>query len=98
MPTAGLTVIGACVPQPALAHLLAREGVPVLGGMDDAVAALDRVRADAVLVASASETASKYLRDLSWGLEGTNIEVLVAPGWWRSPLSACRSARRRPFP
>jgi exopolysaccharide biosynthesis polyprenyl glycosylphosphotransferase len=78
--TAGLTVIGACVPQPALAHLLAREGVPVLGGMDDAVAALERVRADAVLVASASETASKYLRDLSWGLEGTNIEVLVAPG------------------
>ena len=57
-----------------------QEGVPVLGGMDDAVAALERVRADAVVVASASETAGKYLRDLSWRLEGTNIEVLVAPG------------------
>jgi exopolysaccharide biosynthesis polyprenyl glycosylphosphotransferase len=31
-------------------------------------------------VASASETAGQYLRDLSWRLEGTNIDVLAAPG------------------
>jgi exopolysaccharide biosynthesis polyprenyl glycosylphosphotransferase len=79
-PAAGLTVVGACVPNPRSAGLLARENVPVLAGMADAVAALERVRADAVVVASTSETAGQYLRDLSWRLEGTNIEILVAPG------------------
>ena len=78
--TAGLTVVGACVPQPQHAHLLSQAGIRVLGGMDDAVDALEDVRADAVLVASASETAGQYLRDLSWRLEGTNIDVLLAPG------------------
>jgi exopolysaccharide biosynthesis polyprenyl glycosylphosphotransferase len=38
------------------------------------------VRADAALVASASESAGQYLRDLAWRLEGTNVELLVAPG------------------
>jgi exopolysaccharide biosynthesis polyprenyl glycosylphosphotransferase len=79
-PMAGLKVVGACVPDPRQARLLEREGVPVLAGMEDAVAALERVRADAVVVASTSETAGQYLRDLSWRLEGTNIEILVAPG------------------
>ena len=79
-PDAGLTVVGACVPNPRSAGLLAREDVPVLAGMADAVEALERTRADAVVVASASETAGQYLRDLSWRLEGTNIEILVAPG------------------
>ena len=79
-PAAGLTVVGACVPDPRNAGLLAGEGVRVLAGMQDAVAALEAVRADAVVVASASETAGQYLRDLSWRLEGTNIEILVAPG------------------
>ena len=79
-PAAGLKVVGACVPNPRHAGLLAELGVPVLAGMQDAVAALERVRADAVVVASASETSGQYLRDLSWRLEGTNIEILVAPG------------------
>lgn len=78
--TAGLTVVGACVPRPENAQLLSQAGIRVLGGMDDAVSALEQVRADAVLVASASETAGQYLRDLSWRLEGTNIDVLLAPG------------------
>jgi exopolysaccharide biosynthesis polyprenyl glycosylphosphotransferase len=79
-PTAGLAVVGACVTQPERAGELEREGIPVLGGLEDAVRVLDEVRADAVVVASASETAGQYLRDLSWRLEGTAIEVLVVPG------------------
>jgi len=78
--SAGFTVVGACVPQPWRASALTELGVPVLGGMDDAVEALERTHADAVLVASASDSAGQYLRNLSWRLEGTNIEVLVAPG------------------
>jgi exopolysaccharide biosynthesis polyprenyl glycosylphosphotransferase len=78
--TAGLTVVGACVPQPWQSRLVADEGVVVLGGLDDAVSALEQTKADAVLVAPASETAGQFLRNLSWSLEGSNIEVLVAPG------------------
>ena len=77
---AGLSVVGACVPQPWQSRLLAGEGVLLLGGLDDAVTALEQVKADAVLVAPASETAGQFLRNLSWRLEGTNIEVLVSPG------------------
>jgi exopolysaccharide biosynthesis polyprenyl glycosylphosphotransferase len=77
---AGLSVVGACVPRPESSSLLVEEGIPVLGGLDQVVQVLDDVRADAVLVASASETAALYVRDLAWRLEGTNIEVLVSPG------------------
>jgi exopolysaccharide biosynthesis polyprenyl glycosylphosphotransferase len=73
-------VIGACVPSPEATTLLGEHGVPVLGGLDHVDRILDETRADAVLVASASETAGQYIRDLAWRLEGTNIELLVGPG------------------
>ncbi|SDO38149.1 Undecaprenyl-phosphate galactose phosphotransferase, WbaP/exopolysaccharide biosynthesis polyprenyl glycosylphosphotransferase [Klenkia soli] len=79
-PASGLRVIGACVPRPGGSGGEVAPGVPVLGGLDDAVAVLENVRADAVVVASASETAAEYLRELTWRLEGTNVELLVAPG------------------
>jgi exopolysaccharide biosynthesis polyprenyl glycosylphosphotransferase len=79
-PVSGLRVIGVCVPRPEEAAELERQGIAVLGSLTDAVRVLDEVRADAVLVASASETAGHHLRDLAWRLEGTNIEVLVGPG------------------
>ena len=76
----GWQVIGACVPDPGSAGGLGRDGVHVLGGLDHVATVLDNVRADAVIVASASETAAAYLRELSWRLEGTNIDLLVVPG------------------
>ncbi|MGK5173613.1 sugar transferase [Geodermatophilus sp. CPCC 205761] len=79
-PTAGLEVIGAFVPRPDRAGDLRRHGISVLGSLDDVVHVLDDVRADAVVVASASETAGHYLRELAWRLEGTNVELLVSPG------------------
>jgi exopolysaccharide biosynthesis polyprenyl glycosylphosphotransferase len=79
-PAAGLRVVGACVPRPGDSLVLADEGVPVLGGLDDVLSALDEVGGDAVVIASTSETAAQYTRDLAWRLEGTNIDVLVGPG------------------
>ncbi len=77
---AGLRVIGACVPNPGAPQYLEARGIPVLGGLDAVLRVLDDVGADAVVVASASETAGQYLRDLTWRLEGTRIDVLAAPG------------------
>jgi exopolysaccharide biosynthesis polyprenyl glycosylphosphotransferase len=79
-PNAGLNVVGACVPHPTEQGVLDLHGTPVLGGLNDVLRVLDAVGADAVVVASASETAGQYLRSLSWELEGTNIEVLAGPG------------------
>lgn len=79
-PTCGLQIVGACVPRPTDRACLERQGVAVLGGLTDVVRVVDQVGADAVVVASASETAGQYLRDLSWRLEGTNVDVLAAPG------------------
>ncbi|WP_448611178.1 sugar transferase [Geodermatophilus sp. URMC 60] len=79
-PTAGLRVIGACVPRSSERAILEQRGIVVLGHLDEVLHVLDVVGADAVVVASASETAAQYLRDLSWRLEGTNVDVLVGPG------------------
>ncbi len=79
-PAAGLRVIGACVPRSSQRAVLEQRGIAVLGHLDEVVRVLDAVGADAVVVASASESAGQYLRDLSWRLEGTNVDVLVGPG------------------
>jgi exopolysaccharide biosynthesis polyprenyl glycosylphosphotransferase len=75
----GLQVVGACVPSKDSFGLV-QQGIPLLGDLTEVMRVLDEARADAVLVASASETAADYLRELAWRLEGTRIELLVAPG------------------
>lgn len=76
----GIQVVAACVPDPARADLLVAAGVPVLGDLATAGAVVYETGADAVAVTSASETAASYLRKLSWELEGSGVELLVAPG------------------
>ncbi|MGY1699140.1 sugar transferase [Geodermatophilus sp. SYSU D00766] len=76
---AGLEVVGACVTPESRTRVAEVLGVPV-SGLDDVAATAERLGADTVAVTSASETAAEYLRRLSWQLEGTGIELLVAPG------------------
>ncbi|SFP22331.1 Undecaprenyl-phosphate galactose phosphotransferase, WbaP/exopolysaccharide biosynthesis polyprenyl glycosylphosphotransferase [Geodermatophilus dictyosporus] len=76
---AGLEVVAACVTPDSRARVTDALGVPV-GGLDDVAATAARLGADTVAVTSASETAAEYLRRLSWQLEGTGVELLVAPG------------------
>jgi exopolysaccharide biosynthesis polyprenyl glycosylphosphotransferase len=76
----GMHVVAACVPDPANAHLLRAENVAVVGDLEGAAATARALDAEAVAVTSASETAATYLRRLSWDLEGSGIELVVAPG------------------
>ncbi|MGY1591289.1 sugar transferase [Geodermatophilus sp. SYSU D00708] len=76
---AGMDVVAACVTPDDRARVADAAGVPV-GGLDEVVALAGRLGADTIAVTSASETAAQYLRQLSWQLEGTGIELLVAPG------------------
>lgn len=54
--------------------------IPVVGEPLDAVAAVDRFQADAVVVASHADLSGTALRRLSWALEERHVELLVAPG------------------
>jgi exopolysaccharide biosynthesis polyprenyl glycosylphosphotransferase len=76
---AGLEVVGLCVTPGDRARVAEVAGVPV-EGLEDVVSMAGRLGADTVAVTSASETAAHYLRQLSWQLEGTGMELLVAPG------------------
>jgi len=76
---AGLEIVAACVTPDSRLRVAETLGVPV-AGLDEVVATVERLGADTVAVTSASETAAEYLRRLSWQLEGTGTELLVAPG------------------
>ncbi len=76
---AGLEVVAACSTSEDSSSVAAALGVPV-SGLGDVAETAARLGADTVAVTSASETAAEYLRRLSWQLEGTGIELLVAPG------------------
>ncbi|WNV76395.1 sugar transferase [Geodermatophilus sp. DSM 44513] len=76
---AGLEVVAACVTSADRDRVTRVAGVPV-GGLDDVLSLVGTLGADTIAVTSASETAAQYLRSLSWQLEGTGIELLVAPG------------------
>jgi exopolysaccharide biosynthesis polyprenyl glycosylphosphotransferase len=75
----GLQVVAACVTEADRVRVRQARGLP-LAGLDDVLAMAEEHRADTIAVTSASETAAEYLRKLSWQLEGTGLELLVAPG------------------
>ncbi|MGY1805390.1 sugar transferase [Blastococcus sp. SYSU D00922] len=76
---AGLDVVGLCVTPGDRDRVAAVSTIPV-AGLEDVVDLASRLGADTIAVTSASETAAQYLRHLSWELEGTGMELLVAPG------------------
>jgi exopolysaccharide biosynthesis polyprenyl glycosylphosphotransferase len=76
---AGLEVVAACVTEPAWSRVAETRGLPV-AGLSEVLETVRRHGADTVAVTTASETADEYLRSLSWQLEGTGVELLVAPG------------------
>ena len=77
--SAGLQVVGTCVTRADRARVAEVADVPVeRAGRRRRHGR--RLGADTIAVTSASETAAEYLRQLSWQLEGTGMELLVAPG------------------
>lgn len=76
---AGIAVAGACVAGgPAFLDI---DGTPVrvLGGIGDVLTAIRFVDADTVAVAEHEALHHGALRRLGWDLEGTGVDLLVAP-------------------
>jgi len=78
-PHSGMKVIGVCVPR-ADADLAMDSGIAVLGELDQVPELVRAYNADAVAVTTGEATRHSYLRELSWALEGVDVELLVHPG------------------
>ena len=74
-----MKVVGVCVPPDERGKVLDL-GMPVLGELEDAARVVQQYGCDAVAVTSDDATRHNYLRELSWSLEGTGVEMLVDPG------------------
>jgi exopolysaccharide biosynthesis polyprenyl glycosylphosphotransferase len=78
VPHAGFRVVGVCVPVPGADRVL-ENGIPVLGSLTQVIEAVTTARADTVAVASGPGMSPIVLRHLSWELEGTGVDLVVAP-------------------
>lgn len=76
-PSAGYNVVGACIDDAPGACI---GGVPVVGGSEAAVVKALDMDVDVVAVSSSAALGSDGLRRLGWALEGTDIDLVVAPG------------------
>jgi len=78
-PTNGLQVVGACVPGARISRQPMPGDVPVVGSLASVCAAVKAVRADVVAVTASQGLTAQSLRQLSYELEGTGVELMVAP-------------------
>ncbi len=75
---AGLDVIGTCLPA---AHPRPRDtdDLPVLGSLAEVAEVARAYGVDTVAVAASSAVPSEAVRRIAWGLEGSGVDVVVAP-------------------
>jgi exopolysaccharide biosynthesis polyprenyl glycosylphosphotransferase len=77
---AGYRVVGACIPEALIApvpqHL---DGVPVVGSFRNILEAAAAISADTVAVTGSTELTGRRLRRLGWQMEGTGIDLVLAP-------------------
>jgi len=78
-PESGLRIVGACVPQLAGAGPLPDGALPVLGDVTQVQAVAEASGARAVAVTASRGVPPAVLRRIGWSLEGTGIDLLVAP-------------------
>ncbi|HVQ90691.1 MAG TPA: sugar transferase [Mycobacteriales bacterium] len=80
-PAAGFDVVGACLPGgPAgVAGGLDGADLPALGSLTEVAAVVAAYRIDTVAVAASSAVPADAVRRIAWGLEGSGVDVVVAP-------------------
>ncbi|MGV9712271.1 sugar transferase [Gordonia sp. NPDC003424] len=82
-PRLGYRVVGICLPEPRTSGSSVTAGnfvVPVVGTFDDVSDAVQKSNATAVAVTSAETLGHTAMQNLSWDLEGMDVDMLVAPG------------------
>ncbi|TFD70390.1 sugar transferase [Cryobacterium gelidum] len=77
-PGSGLLLVGALT-QPETVHNGPIHGVPILGGYDDLLRAVDEAQADTVILTGADKINPAVMRRIGWQLDAHDIELIVAP-------------------
>jgi exopolysaccharide biosynthesis polyprenyl glycosylphosphotransferase len=75
----GMEPVGVCLP-PLSVIPAELQGIPVFGGPDDVLTAVDSTGADVVAVVSHPDLWGHPLRQLAWALEERDVELIVSPG------------------
>ena len=78
-PYAGFRVVAVSLAEYEDPGQLEASELPVLGSPTGVAARLAEVGADTVAVAGTAAMSSRQLRELSWQLEGTGVDLVVAP-------------------
>jgi exopolysaccharide biosynthesis polyprenyl glycosylphosphotransferase len=79
-PYAGYRVVGACLPEPLVTPQAQRlGGVPIVGSFRTVIDATIANGADTIAVTGSGELTATRLRRLGWQLEGTGIDLVLAP-------------------
>ena len=78
-PYAGYKVVGACLPQASKIERLPGSEILVLGGFSDIVESVRTAGASAVALAGSDGLSARKVRRISWELESTGVELMVAP-------------------
>jgi exopolysaccharide biosynthesis polyprenyl glycosylphosphotransferase len=76
-PYIGLRLVGVCMPTPGGKARVA--AAPVVGSLTSVPAAIAKCGADTVAVTAGPGMSPEVLRRLSWELEGTGVDLVVAP-------------------
>ncbi|HCT79456.1 MAG TPA: polyprenyl glycosylphosphotransferase [Micromonosporaceae bacterium] len=76
----GYRVVGACIPHALSAPTAQHLGdVPIVGSFRTIVEAATAAEADTIAITNSSELTASRLRRLGWQLEGSGIDLVVAP-------------------
>lgn len=78
-PTSAYDVVGILTPDGRSSSSLAEKGLPVLGTPRHVLRALRQTGARTVIVTSSDELSLDAVRDISWALDPTSHNLLVAP-------------------
>lgn len=78
-PDAGYQVVGACVPNGAVADVIEGTSLPIMGSVDAINRALAVTGADTVVVTSTDDLPPNKVKEISWGLEAGRQHLVLAP-------------------
>jgi exopolysaccharide biosynthesis polyprenyl glycosylphosphotransferase len=78
-PFAGYRAVGACIPDSDNDGGAELSGIPIVGNLGQVVSAVNKLRADTVILTSSDHLSPAVVRRISWSLESMNIDLAVAP-------------------
>lgn len=78
-PHAGYRIVGACYPRVDKQSSSDSRTPLYLGGIDDVAAAVDQHDIDVVIVSGGHGLGPSTIRELSWSLEGLDVDMAVSP-------------------